>query len=126
MARNFENLRNERNSNQFAYILDNINHEGSDREKITHFFQCFAKEYKKDLTKLGYPDYFVNHVAEYLKTSPRCCKFAITEAAVKGIGIEWGINGGRTQETLLYHWFKMIAHNLCVMRRMLIKETFKS
>ena len=125
MVRKFENLKNERNGIQFAYILDNINHEGSDREKIIHFFKCFAKEYKKDFTKLEYPDYFVNHVAEYLKIQPKCCSFAVTEAAIKGIGIKWGINGGRTQEVLLFHWFKLLAHHLCVMRRILIKETFK-
>ena len=120
-----ENLRNDkRNGKQFAYILDSINHEGNDSEKLTHFFQCFSKEYKKDLTKLEYPDYFVNHVAEYLKTQPICCTVAVTNASIKEIGSKWGINGGRTREVILYHWFKLLAHRLCVMRRILIKETF--
>ena len=44
MARIFENLRNDkRNGAQFAYILDSIDHEGCDREKVAYFFECFCR-----------------------------------------------------------------------------------
>ena len=86
MARNFENLRNDkRNGKQFAYILDSIDHEGSDREKLAYFFECFAEEFDHEYTRRRWPN-LAERNGQYLQGLPSCCAVAFRYWAISEQG----------------------------------------
>ena len=113
MARNFENLRNDkRNGAQFAYILDSINHEGSDREKVSYFFECFMQEFDFDYNRRRYPN-TADRIGEYLQGLPSCCSVAFTYWDIEQQGKKWGFCGDdKKTANFINNWFQVLGSRL--------------
>ena len=113
MARNFENLRNDkRNGAQYAYIFDSIDHEGSDREKIAYFYNCFLNEFDFEYNRRRWPNTAVR-IGEYLQGLPSCCSVAFTYLEVEQQGKKWGFCGDdKKTAKFINNWFKMLGVRL--------------
>lgn len=117
MARNFENLRNDKqNGAQYAYILDSINHEGNDREKIAYFFECFAEEFNHGYNRRRYPN-ISERIGQYLQGLPSCCSVAFTYYDIEQIGRAWGFCGDeRKTANFINKWFVVLGARLATLK----------
>ena len=117
MARVLENLRNDkRNGKQFAYILDSIDHEGSDREKVAYFFACFAKEFDFDYNRRRWPN-MAERIGEYLQGLPSCCSIAFSNWAIEKQGREWGYCGDAEKAArFIADWWRVMGARLVTLK----------
>lgn len=117
MARKFENLRNDkRNGAQFAYILDSIDHEGSDREKVAYFFECFTQEFDFDYNRRRYPN-TAERIGEYLQGLPGCCSVAFSDWAIEQQGRAWGYCGdAKKSARFVANWWRVLGARLVTLK----------
>lgn len=117
MARNFENLRNDkRNGAQFAYVLDSIDHEGSDREKVAYFFECFTQEFDFDYNRRRYPN-TAERIGEYLQGLPSCCSVAFSDWDIEQQGKKWGFCGGAKKSArFVANWWRILGARLVTLK----------
>ena len=117
MARKFENLRDDkRKGMQFAYILDSIDHEGSDREKVAHFFECFAQEFDFDYNRRSRPN-LAERIGEYLQGLPGCCSIAFSNWAIEQQGREWGYCGdAKKAARFIANWWRVMGSRLVTLK----------
>lgn len=108
-----KNIRDYKNVGvQYAYILDAIDFEGSDKEKVAYFFECFNKEYNYDYNKRCCPN-LQARIAEYIKGLPSCIGIAFTNYDIEQIGIVWGnCKEGRNNSRFIANWWDIIAYRL--------------
>lgn len=90
MARKFENLRNDkRNGTQFAYILDSITHEGTDREKVAALLEEFRTEFDYDYNRRKYPN-LAQRVGAWLQGLGGSISIAFSDFDIIKQGKSWG------------------------------------
>lgn len=97
---------------QYAYVLDAIDFEGSDIEKVDFFFYNFNEEYNSDYEKRCYPN-LQERIAEYLKGSPSCIGVEHGDYNVAEIGKLWGYcKTDKQAAKFVGGWFDTIALRL--------------
>lgn len=113
-----KDIRNYKNVGvQYAYILDAIDFEGSDLEKVDFFFYNFGEEYNSDYEKRCYPD-LQDRVAEYLKGLPSCIGIAFSDYDIEQIGKLWGYcKTDKQAAKFVDNWFDAIACRLIQLAR---------
>lgn len=90
MVRKFENLRNDkRNGAQFAYILDSITHEGTDREKVAALLDEFRAEFDYDYNRRKYPN-LAQRVGAWLQGLGGSISVAFADFDIIEQGKAWG------------------------------------
>lgn len=108
-----KDIRNYKNVGvQYAYILDAIDFEGSDLEKVDFFFYNFGEEYDNEYNKRYYPN-LQARIAEYLKGLPSCIGIAFSNYDIEQIGIVWGnCKEGSNNNRFINNWWNVIAYRL--------------
>lgn len=97
---------------QYAYVLDAIDFEGSDKEKVAYFLDCFNNEYNYDYNKRCYPN-LQERIAEYIKGLPSCIGIAFSDYEIAQIGKSWGYcKTDKQAAKFVDNWFANIAYRL--------------
>lgn len=97
---------------QYAYILDAIDFEGSDLEKVDFFFYNFNEEYNSEYEKRRYPNLQVR-IAEYLKGLPSCIGIAFSDYDIEQIVKSWGYcKTDKQAAKIVSDWWSVIASRL--------------
>lgn len=97
---------------QYAYILDAIDFEGSDLEKVDFFFYNFNEEYNSDYERRCYPN-LQDRVAEYIKGLPSCIVIAFSDYDIEQIGKSWDYcKTDKQAAKFVSDWWSVIASRL--------------
>lgn len=102
---------------QFGYILDAINLEGTDLEKVSYFFDSFNAERNSAYDKRCYPN-LQDRIAEYLKGLPSCIGIAFSDYDIEQIGKSWGYcKTDKQVAKFVDNWFDTIAFRLIQLKK---------
>lgn len=113
-----KNIRDYKNVGvQYAYVLDAIDFEGSDLEKVDFFFYNFGEEYNSEYEKRRYPNLQVR-IAEYLKCLPSSIGIAFSDYNIAEIGKTWGYcKTDKQAAKFVDEWFSVIAYRLLQLKK---------
>lgn len=108
-----KNIRDYKNVGvQYAYILDAIDFEGSDIEKVDFFFYNFKEECNSVYEKRCYPK-LQTRIEQYLRGLPSCIGIEYSDYNIAEIGKLWGYcNTNKQTAKFVYSWFETIAFRL--------------
>lgn len=113
-----KNIRDYKNVGvQYAYILDSIDFEGSDIEKVKFFFDSFNAERNSAYDKRCFPN-LQDRIANYIQGLPTCIGISFSDYDIIQIGKSWGYcNTDKQAEKFVYNWFNSIAFRLIQLKR---------
>ena len=126
MARNFNNLRNDkRNGKQFAYLLDAMyNAEtgeafASDEAAVRAIWAQFCEEYNNEWTRRNWP-LLSERVGQWLQGLPSGLAITYWNSEIVEIGKSWGYcQTGKKAGEFCDRWFSVLGSRLVTMAQAL-------
>lgn len=102
---------------QYAYVLDAICFEGTDKEKVSYFFDSFNAERNSVYDKRCYPN-LTDRVANYIQGLPNCIDVAFCDYYIAETGKLWGYcKTDKQAAKFVDNWFNMIALRLIQLKK---------
>lgn len=102
------------------YILDAIDFEGSNLEKLNYVLQCFAVEYECEYERVRQPN-VQKRFSDYLQGLPSCISVEYRNCEIINIAKSWGSipeNATENQKyKITYNWFNYISSHFFRMVR---------
>ena len=117
-----KNLREYKNTGvQYAYVLDAIDHDGGDAEKIRYFFANYEIEFNTAYNKKRYPNE-AQRIGQYLQGLPSCINIAYWDQDIVEMGKAWGYcKNKRAELNFTQSWFSTLGSRLLKLKEVLLK-----
>lgn len=102
---------------QFGYILDAINLEGTDKDKVSFFFDSFNEEYNSAYDKRCYPN-LIDRISNFIQGLPTCIGVAFSDYDIIQIGKSLGYcKTDKQAAKFVDNWFDTIALRLIQLKK---------